>query len=1848
LKIYIDPFQPATRAVIKSPEIRLREGLLPFFYKDNFNFEVELLETPTWKNYQNLSLDLTIGTFEQGQLLSPVQGTLVNGNWVFNLDLDQPEIATFLVGSLSRSTQLEIQITATDFSRTLVQQSLKLYNRIGESIEIELDAPNTPLVVDSELIIAPSPPIELSAISTPQNPRNVQLGKFSFAPTNVRAGNFSVPPFGEPSLVESSIVPQKPRQVFWVNRRLRDAPNEPDLVSSEEKFFPPQPVEYVFAVRVVDPVSVESVTSFEVTNYKQKNQAHRFLQLDLEEFSLPNGQLQNDKEIPFVYNGTGVSKSYGFQRDPNGFPIYTRNTTNAFNSPNLDNPTNTESISFEIVGNFLSIDGFYPLTTDEDIALEFSEFGQTSSHTFNGVQYFMPTWATEGKTFKGNHDGNLSDSLILRCNLHFAYDYANPSLDANGNQISGVDFSFFTNKSFVNYNQIGRLGLKDYGGEFVSYYDNQIKLLPFVSDRVIQKPQIAPSLVEAEEMVLPSATPSNIDAVIFEWDVARYSPSLWIDASQESEEFVNLTNHAGTSHEVTPQGNPTYFADLTQNGLPLYDFSTGLTCYNISGNVFGRSITPEGGEIEMFVVFQPLTYQNSHLFVNAGGTSQRFTCHAPHTGGQFIFDAGSSNPARVQSSVNLQIENFYLLSFVASNLLNELKLYVNGLETASKGYDLKLNTEYIRFGGWNNAPYSQKMYLAEMVFFKNKLELDKRQKVEGYLAHKWGLTNILDASHPYKYKHPTNIDEVVPLDPFVLPPLEVSANTPPIAPQTPVAGLLGYPPSDVEAVSYPNTPSLIDAEEIPYIVFDYSGQTLVSKIFNINQPYDRYFWRYGDYLGTNISGDVDQVDIQTFADDIVANLSCLDGNGSPLDVTWSIQSVDSRINASVSNIVGSQIDEFTLSANQDFYHKDTFKIKLLATDSQGNSNVFEIVLNNDSTTGTYNKTFTWITPTNFDANHQESSLGIGNETYNVYDIKTNAPDEIDTKLGYRKTLRWRTELETGFNYQFKVSSRNFNFGLNPRIELMLPRGFFRDHEWRGDYRHCPLNNWISFDTIGQVYEPTTSRVEYANGYFYKQTDYDPMYKIELVGINEIVAGGHYEFEFELTLYNGSFNIKKLSQYYDVTNFSSSVISNNLWSREQQGSFNWWESNYVWANGADLDRDDAGFAGDLNKFNLNPIGSDWAFQLKCRSGASTTNFLCFSTLKEPSQIELGDIKPQIPPSNLTASTISATFPSEFDYSLTMEKVYLDDVDLTEKFIARGAYTDWKGVVQPARTGEGSEWVWGFNIGHNFHKQRQLFANISEFQNYEILEEGLVNYGGVTTHPSELIEFYLPTWDNNFDVEKFKAVMAPYSINISTGAYNYIKLTLNAWQFAQDKKIKLSDGTILTTSQGGLIQTTEGIKVEVFKVVNGLWQEANKRGEFYLSFEELGKTNSIVEKNANGQNIIKRLPQLMLPFLGKGSQTLMRGKPYTFDAPEYIDNYIAQNSLRDSYQNNDTHTRGFLTQYHAGLFAKHGGVGSLQQYKYTHVPDSLVNPTENWTIALKEFGGYKNPHPNAHIYSPIDRVIEYIESNSSMKVERIVRNSIGNHFTLRDSRISFDARYSQVSGYNFQIALNHWQCVEPAFDNIQNDLGDDIGLRVTTIAKGNPLPDFHPKWGVNRVKYFGGANVSSFPPVPPNWVQVGGEGELIPAKDLPNTQVVPARPFYHVTSKWNISFQDLVIVDQKSNYSDPWDKYRSDPEQSWVGKYILTNAKTSTMNTANYISAGAICKILSIQTFDPTTTTAEQPWSQYNLLVVGRNQEGRTGQIVIKGNQVPFSNSYSGGENNFETIGFDGTIYDTNFS
>jgi hypothetical protein len=47
------------------------------------------------------------------------------------------------------------------------------------------------------------------------------------------------------------------------------------------------------------------------------------------------------------------------------------------------------------------------------------------------------------------------------------------------------------------------------------------------------------------------------------------------------------------------------------------------------------------------------------------------------------------------------------------------------------------------------------MDVAEVLVFSIPLHDAERQKVEGYIAHKYKLTSLLPASHPYKNTVPT-------------------------------------------------------------------------------------------------------------------------------------------------------------------------------------------------------------------------------------------------------------------------------------------------------------------------------------------------------------------------------------------------------------------------------------------------------------------------------------------------------------------------------------------------------------------------------------------------------------------------------------------------------------------------------------------------------------------------------------------------------------------------------------------------------------------------------------------------------------------------------------------------------------------------------------------------------------------------------------------------------------------------------------------------------------------------------------------------------------------------------------
>ena len=47
--------------------------------------------------------------------------------------------------------------------------------------------------------------------------------------------------------------------------------------------------------------------------------------------------------------------------------------------------------------------------------------------------------------------------------------------------------------------------------------------------------------------------------------------------------------------------------------------------------------------------------------------------------------------------------------------------------------------------------------IAEFIIVDGVASTSDRQKVEGYLAHKWGTTSALASSHPYKSSQPTSV-----------------------------------------------------------------------------------------------------------------------------------------------------------------------------------------------------------------------------------------------------------------------------------------------------------------------------------------------------------------------------------------------------------------------------------------------------------------------------------------------------------------------------------------------------------------------------------------------------------------------------------------------------------------------------------------------------------------------------------------------------------------------------------------------------------------------------------------------------------------------------------------------------------------------------------------------------------------------------------------------------------------------------------------------------------------------------------------------------------------------------------
>jgi uncharacterized repeat protein (TIGR02543 family) len=95
---------------------------------------------------------------------------------------------------------------------------------------------------------------------------------------------------------------------------------------------------------------------------------------------------------------------------------------------------------------------------------------------------------------------------------------------------------------------------------------------------------------------------------------------------------------------------------------------------------------------------------------------------------------------------------------------NGKRAYANGTQRAVGNFGTAANTmTTLRLGSKHGNAQYVNGGVAEVVLVYDDITTETRQKIEGYLAHKWGLTNSLPADHPYKSVAPGTATAVTTL-----------------------------------------------------------------------------------------------------------------------------------------------------------------------------------------------------------------------------------------------------------------------------------------------------------------------------------------------------------------------------------------------------------------------------------------------------------------------------------------------------------------------------------------------------------------------------------------------------------------------------------------------------------------------------------------------------------------------------------------------------------------------------------------------------------------------------------------------------------------------------------------------------------------------------------------------------------------------------------------------------------------------------------------------------------------------------------------------------------------------------
>lgn len=124
----------------------------------------------------------------------------------------------------------------------------------------------------------------------------------------------------------------------------------------------------------------------------------------------------------------------------------------------------------------------------------------------------------------------------------------------------------------------------------------------------------------------------------------------------------------------------------------------------------------------------------------------------------YVTNQGGAGVGSIDAVTSTLVENSVTTNFniiVASIASGNQSIFNNGTLTSSNTVTMSSSaaSDPLFIGGFGNGE-SYLGNLGEMLIFSRQLTTSERQKVEGYLAWKWGVQTSLPTNHPYYNARP--------------------------------------------------------------------------------------------------------------------------------------------------------------------------------------------------------------------------------------------------------------------------------------------------------------------------------------------------------------------------------------------------------------------------------------------------------------------------------------------------------------------------------------------------------------------------------------------------------------------------------------------------------------------------------------------------------------------------------------------------------------------------------------------------------------------------------------------------------------------------------------------------------------------------------------------------------------------------------------------------------------------------------------------------------------------------------------------------------------------------------------